>query len=284
MTTPRYALVTGCGEGGIGHALAMRFREEGFIVFTTLLPHEKQEHLKYQGVHVFNSDVTSDKDTEVLLEHIQNLSGGRLDVLVNNAGICYTMPATDTKVHEVEKMFAVNVFGPMRMVHFFHPLLVRSKGVVVNIGSIGGIVPYIYGASYNASKAALHHYGNTLRAELKPFGVRVINVISGEVGTNILRRDAKRSLPSDSLYLPLADEFLNHVQRTPNTITPAQYAAAVVREAQKSRPAAWFWYGARTGMCRWGDMFLPRTHWDGLFAKWFHFEKLKRIPTDKPTA
>ncbi|KAJ5649892.1 short chain dehydrogenase [Penicillium longicatenatum] len=284
MTTPRYALVTGCGEGGIGHALAMRFREEGFIVFTTLLPHEKQEHLKYQGFHVFNSDVTSDKDTEVLLEHIQNLSGGRLDVLVNNAGICYTMPATDTKVHEVEKMFAVNVFGPMRMVHFFHPLLVRSKGVVVNIGSIGGIVPYIYGASYNASKAALHHYGNTLRAELKPFGVRVINVISGEVGTNILRRDAKRSLPSDSLYLPLADEFLSHVQRTPNTITPAQYAAAVVREAQKSRPAAWFWYGARTGMCRWGDMFLPRTHWDGLFAKWFHFEKLKRIQTDKPTA
>lgn len=55
------------------------------------------------------------------------------------------MPATDTKVHDVEKMFAVNVFGPMRMVHFFHPLLVKSKGVVVNIGSIGGIVPYIYG-------------------------------------------------------------------------------------------------------------------------------------------
>lgn len=55
------------------------------------------------------------------------------------------MPATDTEVHEVEKMFAVNVFGPMRMVHFFHALLVGSKGVVVNIGSIGGIVPYIYG-------------------------------------------------------------------------------------------------------------------------------------------
>lgn len=108
------------------------------------------------------------------------------------------MTAADTQVKEVEKMFAVNVFGPMRMVHFFHPLLVAAKGVIVNIGSIGGVIPYVYGASYNASKAALHHYGNTLRVEMKPFGVRVINVISGEVGTNILKRDAvaERGLPS----------------------------------------------------------------------------------------
>lgn len=55
------------------------------------------------------------------------------------------MPATDTEVREVEKMFAVNVFGPMRMVHNFHRLLVKSQGTIVNIGSIGGIVPYIYG-------------------------------------------------------------------------------------------------------------------------------------------
>ncbi|CAG8910255.1 unnamed protein product [Penicillium egyptiacum] len=236
----------------------MRFREEGFIVFTTLLPHEARNHLDHQGIHVFDSDVTSDKDTEALLEQVQRISNGRLDVLVNNAGICYTMPATDTDVHEVEKMFAVNVFGPMRMVHFFHALLVESKGVVVNIGSIGGIVPYIYGASYNASKAALHHYGNTLRAELKPFGyVHFINRLS----------------PTWS-----SDGLLTSIQSPSVTITPAQYAAAIVREVQKSRPAAWFWYGARTGMCRWGDMFLPRTYWDGLFAKWFQFEKLERAP------
>ena len=97
------------------------------------------------------------------------------------------MPATDTEVREVEKMFAVNVFGPMRMVRYFHRLLVAAQGTVVNIGSIAGIMPYTYGgrvffgprhpdielkvslASYNAAKAALHHYGNTLRVELKPF-------------------------------------------------------------------------------------------------------------------
>jgi 1-acylglycerone phosphate reductase len=57
------------------------------------------------------------------------------------------MPATDTKVAEVEKMFKVNVFGPMRMVHFFHQWLVAAKGVVVNIGSVGGVCPYIFGGT-----------------------------------------------------------------------------------------------------------------------------------------
>lgn len=85
------------------------------------------------------------------------------------------MTAIDTEVKEVEKMFAVNVFGPMRMVHFFHPLLVKAGGryapsKIVNIGSVGGIVPFVYGSSYNATKAALHHWGNTLRVELKPLG------------------------------------------------------------------------------------------------------------------
>lgn len=107
------------------------------------------------------------------------------------------MPAIDTDVNLVQKMFDVNVFGPMRMIHEFHPLLIKSQGTIVNIGSVGGIVPYMYGgkvhlpsrkrflavivscakknsfateASYNASKAALHHYGNTLRVELAPLG------------------------------------------------------------------------------------------------------------------
>ena len=57
----------------------------------------------------------------------------------------YTMTAIDTDIKEVKKMFEVNVFGPMRMVHELHPLLIKGQGTVVNIGSVGGIVPYMYG-------------------------------------------------------------------------------------------------------------------------------------------
>lgn len=55
------------------------------------------------------------------------------------------MTGIDTDVREVEKMFAVNVFGPMRMVRHFHPMIIRKRGKIVNIGSVGGIVPYVYG-------------------------------------------------------------------------------------------------------------------------------------------
>jgi 1-acylglycerone phosphate reductase len=57
------------------------------------------------------------------------------------------MTAVDTEVKEVERMFAVNVLGPMRMVHYFHTLLIVAKGTIINIGSIGGIVPYVYGGT-----------------------------------------------------------------------------------------------------------------------------------------
>ncbi|KAI0204883.1 hypothetical protein F4808DRAFT_412507 [Astrocystis sublimbata] len=73
-----------------------------------------------------------------------------------------------------------------------------------------------FGSSYNASKAALHYWGNTLRVEMKPFGVRVMNIISGEVATNILKSGVKhnRKLPLDSVYHPIADVFDNHAHRT----------------------------------------------------------------------
>ena len=80
------------------------------------------------------------------------------------------MPAVDSDIKQVEKMFAVNVIGPMRMVHHLHKYVISANGAIINTGSIGGVCPFIYGATYNASKAALHHWGNTLRIEMKPFG------------------------------------------------------------------------------------------------------------------
>lgn len=95
------------------------------------------------------------------------------------------MTAIDTDVIAVQRMFDVNVFGPMRMVHHFHDMIIEGSGTIVNIGSIGGTIPFVYGcgcpwqstnfcadklaASYNASKAALQHWSNTLRVEMAPF-------------------------------------------------------------------------------------------------------------------
>ncbi|KAI1083645.1 short chain dehydrogenase [Whalleya microplaca] len=271
----RSVLITGCGQGGIGHALCLEFGRHGYTVFATLLPHESRDHLTDSGVQAFSADVTNDSDVNNLHEAITAITHGRLDILVNCAGICYTMTAVDTDVKEVERMFAVNVFGPMRMVHRFHPLLIQAQGKVVNIGSVGGIVPYVYGSSYNASKAALHHWGDTLRVEMKPLGVGVINIISGEVSTNILKRDNSRKLPETSVYRPLEKQFADHVKRTPHTTSPQDYARTVVAEVVRSHPRAWFWTGAASSFVRYCDMFLPRTFWDWLFTRSFNLTLLK---------
>jgi 1-acylglycerone phosphate reductase len=63
----------------------------------------------------------------------------------------YTMTAIDTDVDAVKRMFEVNVFGPMQMVHYFHDMLIRAAGTIVNIGSIGGVVPYMYGGTLMTS-------------------------------------------------------------------------------------------------------------------------------------
>ncbi|KAL8940825.1 MAG: hypothetical protein Q9216_002614 [Gyalolechia sp. 2 TL-2023] len=125
----------------------------------------------------FDLDVTQDKSVRALFEAVQELTGGSLHILVNNAGICafkssldilfrhvvfavlkaflvgYTMTGIDTDVREVQRMFDVNVFGPMRMVRTFHPVLVNARGTIVNIGSVGGIVPYVYGCMFLSLRA-----------------------------------------------------------------------------------------------------------------------------------
>ncbi|KAK4077738.1 uncharacterized protein Triagg1_3432 [Trichoderma aggressivum f. europaeum] len=271
----KFALVTGCGKGGIGEALILEYARRGIYAIATVLPNENSNHLTVAGITWFPLDVTDEQSVINLKREISSITDGYLDILVNNAGICYTMTAIDTDVNAVKRMFEVNVFGPMQMVHHFHAMLIQASGTIVNIGSIGGVVPYMYGASYNASKAALHHYSNTLRLEMSPFNVKVLTVISGEVGTNILKNDVHRRLPEGSCYSPLAAEFENHVQRTPKTTSRFDYASNVVSQSLKSSPAAWFWTGSATAIIRFLDMFAWRTIWDFFFYREFNLDKVK---------
>lgn len=87
-----------------------------------------------------------------------------------DSGYSRVAPATDLEIDTVVKdMFDINVFAVMRMVQEFVHLLIAAEGTIVNIGSIAAIMPFAFGSAYNASKAALHSYTDTLRVELKPF-------------------------------------------------------------------------------------------------------------------
>ena len=98
---------------------------------------------------------------------------------MNNAGRNYTVPCLDLDISEVQATFDANVFGVMRVTQAFMPLLIKAAEAkrqgaedprVVMIGSLAGVMPYVFGGAYNATKAALHAYSDTLRVEVEPFG------------------------------------------------------------------------------------------------------------------
>ncbi|KAF2749046.1 NAD(P)-binding protein [Sporormia fimetaria CBS 119925] len=207
---------------------------------TLTSPHPKITYLPLE--------LTSQESIAALKDRVTNITNGRLDILYNNAGRNYTVPALDFSTDELQELFQANVFSVMAMCKAFTPLLIAAKGTIVQTGSIAALMPYAWGACYCASKAALHAYSDTLRVELAPFGVRVITVITGGVKSNIARVD--RELPSDSYMLPLKDEYKSRLTHSQQVGMDTQsYARRCVRQVTRQKRwwgvawRRWVWEG-----------------------------------------
>ncbi|KAH8151918.1 uncharacterized protein LAJ45_03911 [Morchella importuna] len=262
-------LITGAGVGGIGGELAKEFHRKGYRVFATARRLETVIELEDAfGIEILPLDVTCTANIQSVRDEIALRTGGRLDVLVNNAGYSRIAAATDLEIDTVVKdMFETNLFGVMRMVQEFVALLIAAEGggTIVNVGSIAGVMPYVFGSAYGASKAALHSYADCLRVELAPFGVKVITVITGGISSNIARHSIASSfLPSTSLYLPIISHFRARAGNSQvNAQSATDYARAVVRQVMKPdwRKPLWYWRGHFAKMAWFVSTFL----WKGAF-------------------
>lgn len=190
-------LITGCSAGGAGEALARIFKQNNYTVYATARNLSKIAHLKNEGIEIIALDVLSTDSITTAAAEISSLTGGKLDILINNAGagkflpcililwvveirlmkwIGYMTPVLDVDFEKSRKTFDINVFAPFNVAKAFMPLLIASKGTIVNIGSYVDSLPMPWGGVYNASKAALRSLTDNLRLEVVPFGVRVTYV------------------------------------------------------------------------------------------------------------
>ena len=194
------------------------------------------------------------------------------------------MPALDINFEEVQATFNTNLFAVMRMCQTFAPLLIGSKGTIVQIGSVAGVIPYVFGSVYNASKAALHSYSDTLRVELEPFDVKVMVIVTGGVKSRIAR--TKRVLPEGSFYEPIEARYLRRQKHSQEVGMPtATYAKDVVNKVLGSE--GWLyrskmvWAGNMANLVWWLDSFL----WKGLqgwtMGKMFQVGELRNIREGK---
>jgi len=261
-------LITGSSEGGIGDALAKEFHNKGLRVFATARNLAKVQHLKDKGIEVLRLDVVDDASIKEVVEDIKTRTGGTLDFLVNNSGGGYNLPMLDTSVEDARKLFDLNVFALVAVTQAFAPLLIASKGTVINIGSVAGVAPMPWQGYYNATKAAVASISNNLRIEMSPWGVKIINVITGGVKTKFFDNLTINHLPPNSFYAAAKDDIepMMNGSFIKSASDVDHYAKTVVANALKSNPKVHHWVGSNTWEIWAADVFGWSTIWDSILS------------------
>ncbi|MBD3944085.1 oxidoreductase [Nocardioides ganghwensis] len=236
------ALVTG-GSSGIGEATARALLAKGFAVYAVARRVERMSALESEGVHVFAMDVTDDASMVAGIERIIT-EQGRIDVLVNNAGYGSYGAVEDVPIDEARRQFEVNVFGLARLVQLVTPhMRSRRSGRIINISSIGGKFYEPFGAWYHATKFAVEGFSDSLRMELRPFGIQVVLIEPGPIRTewNEIARDSLLERSGDGAYADWARKAHGVMERfdePSRASSPEEVADKIVKAALAKRPAA----------------------------------------------
>lgn len=232
IPTGKTAIVTGASTG-IGRATAEALAQKGFTVFGTS---RRAANAGPKQVTMLTCDVTDDESVRGLVATVLSRTG-RIDLLVNNAGIGLQGGAEESSIGQVQALFDVNVFGVMRATNAVLPAMrKRGGGRIINISSVLGLIPAPYSAHYSATKHALEGYSESLDHELRPFNIRV-SLVEPAYTRSVFDQNA---LEPDS---PLREydqaragvrALIDHVM--PTADPPEVVAATVLAAATDRRP------------------------------------------------
>ncbi|MEX6501326.1 SDR family oxidoreductase [Pseudomonas zhanjiangensis] len=236
MTAPS-VLITGCSSG-IGRALADAFQAAGYRVWASARKAEDLAALEAAGFTAVALDVNDAQAAEHLAERL-NVEAGGLDVLINNAGYGAMGPLLDGGVPALRRQFETNVFALVGITRALFPLLRRSKGLVVNIGSVSGVLVTPFAGAYCASKAAVHALSDALRLELAPFGIELMEVQPGAIASRFGANascEAEQLIAAGSPWWPLREGIRARARASQDNPTPAsRFAGELLAAVQRRR-------------------------------------------------
>ncbi|MDF9753405.1 SDR family oxidoreductase [Pseudomonas hunanensis] len=230
-------LITGCSSG-IGRALADAFRDAGHEVWATARKPDDVDALLAAGFAARQLDVNDGEALTRLVDELEDRHGG-LDILINNAGYGAMGPLLDGGVEAMRQQFETNVFALVGVTRALFPLLRRSRGLVVNIGSVSGVLVTPFAGAYCASKAAVHGLTDALRLELAPFGIRVMEVQPGAIASQFAsnaQQQAEQVLASDSPWWPLREQVQARARASQDRPTSAAVFAQRLLAATRKSP------------------------------------------------
>jgi NAD(P)-dependent dehydrogenase (short-subunit alcohol dehydrogenase family) len=223
------ALVTGASRG-IGRATALELAARGFDVVATMRDPAAGSGLAQDAaakggrLRVERLDVTDPSTIDI---------PQGLRVLVNNAGVERPhLPFESTPIQHWHEMFETNVFGLVEVTKLAVPQLRERGGVICNVTSSSILAPVPFYAIYRASKAAVSAISETLRSELAPFGIRIVEIMPGPIDTDMLANsEHEMDAVRDELYRPMAEHMMANRGSVRDMTTPAPDAARAIVDA-----------------------------------------------------
>src|ERR687897_787683 len=243
MQDQKVAVVTG-SSSGIGFETSLTLARNSFYTYATMRKLEeekskpltdaaKNENLQLQ---VMELDVDNDKSVTNAINTIVD-ERKRIDVLVNNAGYALGGALEDTSVDEIKAQFETNFFGSVRAMKAVLPVMRKQgAGKIVNITSMGGRISIPLSSSYHGSKFALEGLSESIQYELEPFGIKIILIEPGAVGSNFWRniKTAKSSSDSDSPYSQFGNKILKAFKVMEQNVTSPSVVAKTILDAVTS--------------------------------------------------
>ncbi len=185
----KVAIITGCSSG-LGKALSKKFMNEGWIVCGA-----SRKQPDFTISHWIKTDLTRKEDLSNLVDEVKS-KHERIDILINNAGVGIYDRWEDMEDDDLENLFSLNLFSMFRLTKKCIPLLSESGGIIVNTSSVAGILPVPAMGGYCASKYAVNAFSDTLRVEVRRYGISVLNLIVGRINTGFSSRSfGKREVP-----------------------------------------------------------------------------------------
>lgn len=271
MTTNQpVALVTGASSG-IGKAAALALVDAGFEVVGT--SRRASGDARRDGVTFLDLDVASDTSVVGAVDRVIE-KFGRIDVLVNNAGIGSAGAGEERSLAQDQRLFDINVFGLIRMTKAVLPhMRAQGRGRIINISSVLGFVPAPYMAAYAASKHAVEGYSESMDHEVRQHGVRVLLVEPA-----VTRTAFEANSPKPAMPLPVYEQQRQVFERLMGAAMkdgddPATVAKAIVAAATDPKPRLRYPAGPTAGRVSALRRLVPSRTFDR------QIRKLNQLPT-----
>lgn len=239
-TNQKIVLVTGA-SAGIGLETATYLSGQGYIVYGAARRTEKLRSLVSKGVHPVTLDVTDESSMSSAVDGII-AKEGRIDILINNAGFGSYGAIEDVQPGDAKYQLEVNLFGAARMIQLVLPNMRKNNwGKIVNISSIGGKIATPFGGWYHASKFALEGLSDSLRNEVKQFGIDVILIEPGGIKSEWsgIAFNSLVRVSGNTAYAKLAENFTNAFKGTEGkNPSPEIIAKLIYKAINEKRPKA----------------------------------------------